>query len=124
MIALGQIAANKSEPKKWERLFTDKDRDFLQLWYYEQMLEMDLNEEGRYDYLAVLEFYTYKMGRLTHPKYGYTDSEQKQKFDEIVDKLTLEMKGFLSQKNFEVHQKNFGRIVELIYEKKGWELDD
>ena len=123
MIAVGQIAANKSEPQKWERLFTDKDRDFLQLWYYEQMLEMDLDEEARYDYLAILEFYTYKMGYLTHPKYNYTESEQKAKFKELVDKISVEMKDYLSERNFEIHQKNFGKIVELIYEKRGWDKD-
>lgn len=123
-IAVAQISTKKSDTQKWERLFTDKDRDFLQLWYYEQMLEMDLDEDERYDYLAVLHFYTYKMGHLTHPKYNYSEAELKQKFDELVAKINVEMKDYLNDKNFNIHQKNFGRIVELIYQKKGWELDD
>jgi hypothetical protein len=118
--AFAQIA---TEPVARERLFTDKDRDFLQLWYHEQMQQMDMDEEGRYDYLALLNYHTYKMGQLTHPKNNYTDSEQKELFDLQVEKLSAEMKDFLSKEDYEIHQANFGRIVELIYNKKGWERD-
>lgn len=70
-----------------EQIFTSKDKDYLQLWYYEQLLKMDLNEESRDGYLSLLNYYTYKMSRLGLPKYKLTDSERKKKFDELVVKL-------------------------------------
>lgn len=103
-----------------EKLFTDKDNDFLQLWYYDQVLKMDMNEDGRYDYLGLLTYYTYKMGRLGLAKYEYTDSEIKTRFDALVVKMDTDMKDFLSTKNYAIHAESFKTIEEMVYKKKNW----
>ena len=103
-----------------ERLFTPKDRDFLQLWYFDQVLKMQLTENERYDYLGLLTYYTYKMGRLSLPKYMNTDAEMKMRFDELVIRLNDEMKDYLSPENFAIHAESFYKIEALIYKKKDW----
>ncbi len=45
-------------------IFTSKDKDFLQLWHYDQVLKMDMNEQDRDEYFSILNQYTYKMSRL------------------------------------------------------------
>ena len=103
-----------------ERLFTPKDKDFLQLWYFDQVLKMKLAEDERYEYLGLLTYYTHKMGRLSLPKYEYTDLEMKERFDELVVRLNDEMKDYLSTVNYIIHVESFNKIEDLIYKKKEW----
>lgn len=102
------------------QLFTDKDKDFFQLWYYDQVLKMQLSEQGREDYLALLQYYTYKMTRLGYAKYEYTDKEQKAKFDSLVDSMEVEMKDLLSATNYKIHTESFKEIEDAVYKKKDW----
>lgn len=103
------------------KIFTTKDKDFLQQWHYNQVLQMDLNEEDLYDYFATLNQYTYKMSRLGLPKYQLTDAERKQKFDELVDKLDASMNKALSPSNYIIHLESFNKIEQIVYEKRNWE---
>lgn len=116
--AIGQDKKPLDEP--YEKIFTDKDKDFIQLWYYEQILKMDLDDEGRDDYRTLLTYYTYRMGKLVLPKYGYSNEEQKEKFDELEVKLHAEAKELLSEENYKIHYDSFKVIRDQVYEKKGW----
>lgn len=104
-----------------EKIFTSKDKDYLQQWHYEQILKMDISEKERDNYFAVLNNYTYKMSKLGSPKFDYTDAERNQKFDALAEKLKVEMKENLSPENFQIHYESFGKIKELVYEKRHWE---
>ena len=101
-------------------IFTDKDKDFLQMWYYEQILKMDLDEDGRDNYRTLLTYYTYRMGKLPLPKYEYSDAEQKKRFDALVVKCNEEMKELLTEANYAIHLKSFTTIVEKVYKAKEW----
>ena len=102
-------------------ILTSKDKDFLQLWHYDQVLKMDMNEQDRDEYFAILNQYTYKMSRLGLAQYHYTDAERKFKFDELADKLDAVMKKTLSESNYIIHEESFDKIEHLIYEKRNWE---
>lgn len=126
LVSTLQLSAQEKETEPMialdgrELLFTSKDKDFLQLWFYEQMLKMSLNEQGREDYSSLLTYYTYRMGRITLPKYEYTEAEQKAEFDRLVVELNKEMEDFLNEGDFKVHMESFSRIEELVYQKRGW----
>ncbi|NQX78094.1 hypothetical protein [Gilvibacter sp.] len=109
-----------AEAQQYEAIFTDKDKGFLRLWYYEQVLKMELAEDQQDDYYTLLTFYTYKMTKLALPKYGYTDAEQKQKFDDLVTRLNVDMKDFLSPENYKIHLESFSNIRDKVYAKRGW----
>ncbi|MDC7998052.1 hypothetical protein [Gilvibacter sediminis] len=109
-----------AEAQQYEPIFTDKDKSFLRLWYYEQVLKMNLEEDQQDDYYTLLTFYTYKMTKLALPKYGYTDAEQKQKFDELTARLNADMKDFLSPENYKIHVESFSNIMDKVYAKRGW----
>ena len=123
LLPLGTVNAqekdNANENEK-ENLFSSKDKDFLQMWFYEQVLEMNLSEDQKEEYYTNLLYHTYKMSKLELKKYGYTDEEVKLKFDEQVKKLNSEMKEFLTKEQYEMHVTNFGTIVEKVYSKKNW----
>lgn len=104
-----------------EEVFTSKDKAFLQLWHYDQVLKMDLNEQDRDEYFSMLNQCTYKMSRLGLPEYQYTDAERKFKFDELADKLDTSMKKTLSESNYIIHEESFNRIEDIVYEKRNWE---
>ena len=82
---------------------------------------MDLDQEGVDDYSSLLLYYTYKMGRLRLAKYNYSDSEMKAEFDRLVVQLNLEMKDFLSDKDYDIHIESFKLIEDVVYKKKKWE---
>ena len=109
-----------AEAQQYEPIFTDKDKSFLRLWYYEQVLKMNLQEDQQDDYYTLLTFYTYKMTKLALPKYGFTDAEQKQKFDELTARLNADMKDFLSAENYKIHVESFSNIMDKVYAKRGW----
>ena len=103
-----------------EHIFTSKDKDYLQYWHYEQILKMDMTEDGRDGYLSLLNYYTYKMSRLGLAKYNYTDSERKTKFDELVNKLNADMRDLLSPSDYKIHEESFKKITQLVYDKRNW----
>ena len=118
--SLAQNAEVANENDKNEEIFSSKDKDYLQYWHYEQILQMDLTENERDGYLSLLNYYTYKMSSLGSSKYNYTDSERKIKFDELVVKLNKEMKELLNPHDYKIHEDSFKKIIQLVYNKRGW----
>ena len=102
-------------------IFTSKDKDFLQLWHYDEVLKMDLSEAERDTYFSVLNTYTYKMSKLGFSDYYFTDSERKHEFEKLVDQLDAIMKNTLSPSNFVIHDESFDKIEHIVYEKRNWE---
>ena len=111
-------------PDGRELLLTSKDKDFLQLWFYERMLEMSLDKQGREDYSSLLTYYTYRMGRVTLPKYEYTDAEQQAEFDRLVKAMNKDMHDFLSEDDYKIHEESFTKIEDMVYKKKGWTKEE
>ncbi|WP_313112624.1 hypothetical protein [Aequorivita sediminis] len=118
--SLAQNADVVSENDKTEEIFSSRDKDYLQYWHYEQILQMDLTEEERDGYLSLLNYYTYKISSLGSSKYNYTDSERKTKFDELVVKLNKEMKELLNPHDYQIHEDSFRKIIQLVYNKREW----
>ncbi|WP_139854044.1 hypothetical protein [Aequorivita sinensis] len=118
--SLAQNAEVANENDKNEEIFSSKDKDYLQYWHYEQILQMDLTEDERDGYLSLLNYYTYKMSSLGSSKYNYTDSERKIKFDELVVKLNKEMKELLNPHDYKIHEDSFKKIIQLVYNKREW----
>lgn len=126
LLAAVQVSAQEKEtepeiaPDGRQLLFTSKDKDFLQLWFYEQVLKMSLDSEGRDDYASLLTYYTYRMSRITLPKYEYTEAEQKEEFDRLARQLDEEMQDFLNEKDYQVHLESWTKIEDKVYQKRGW----
>lgn len=112
--SLAPNAEVANENDKNEEIFSSKDKDYLQYWHYEQILQMDLTEDERDGYLSLLNYYTSKMSSLGSSKYNYTDSERKIKFDELVVKLNKEMKELLNPHDYKIHEDSFKKIIQLV----------
>src|SRR5690606_37771354 len=110
--------SGENDKDKTEKIFTSKDKDFLQQWHYKEVLKMDLNEKEIQTYFTVLNNFTYKMSRLGLPQYEYTDAERNKKFVELSNKLDATMKDILSPSNFSIHHESFNTIKEIVYEKR------
>lgn len=119
--SLAQEKLDKENDYETEVIFSPQDKDYLQLWHYEQIVQMKLGAEGRDNYLSLLNYYTYKMSRLGLKKYGYTDAERKVKFDDLVDKLNADMKDLLKPADYTVHKESFKKIEKLVYDKRNWD---
>lgn len=101
-----QEKTNEKDEYETAIIFSPQDKDYLQLWHFEQVLQMNLDQEGRDNYLSLLNYYTYKMSRLGLKKYGYTDAERKEKFDGLVNKLNADMKDLLSPSDYKIHKES------------------
>ncbi len=120
LTSFAQETITESRDHEDEQIFTSKDKDYLQYWHYEQVLKMDLSEDERDGYLSHLNYYVFKMSRLGLAKYGYTETERKEKFDALVVRLNEDMKDFLSPDDYEIHEESFDTIVQIVYEKRDW----
>lgn len=116
-----EVSNETDTERKTEKIFTSKDKDYLQLWHYDQVLKMDLSEELRDDYFAVLNSYTYKMSKLGLSEHHYTESERKHEFEKMADKLDAIMKRTLNPSNYIIHDESFDKIEHIVYEKRNWE---
>lgn len=110
----------KEDNHKPEEIFTSKDKDFLQLWHYDQILKMELNEKDRDEYFSRLNQYTFNMSSLGLAKYSFTDHERQQAFKNLADKLDADMKKYLSPENYTIHLETFNKIEHIVYEKRNW----
>ena len=76
-------------------LFTEKEKDEIQLWFNQEIESMNLDEQTLSAYESNLLVYTSKMMRLDDKDNDYTIEEIKSQLDNIVEKLNKKMVNIL-----------------------------
>jgi len=107
-----------------ETLFTSEETAYMDKWFSEVVLEMDLTEETKGKYYKILLENTSKMAALsTKKKDSTSEKELKTTFLKQVEKMNMEMKEVLSEDQYKIHTKVFKLIVWNTYLRKGWKRD-
>jgi hypothetical protein len=101
-------------------IFTPEERSNLQLWFYDQTQLMGLTEETNIEYERIFYTYIYQMSRLNDKDKDYSDEEINDLFEQLVDKMNVEMKQLLTREQYIQHLENFGEIVRRAYRKLNW----
>ncbi len=96
------------------QIFTVKERDNLQIWFNEKVKLMNLSEAKEEEYNNILIFYLVKMGRLDDKDMGNSKEEILQKLDELLLKQEGEIKAILSKEEYEIHLKNYSKMLKSI----------
>lgn len=92
-------------------IYTSEEKDNLQMWFHEQVKDMNLSNEVDAQYFGILVNYTSSMMRLNDKDKDYTEEEIKTRFDRLVEKLNNDVKPILTEEQYKMHLENFGRIV-------------
>ncbi|TMM57076.1 hypothetical protein FEE95_11335 [Maribacter algarum] len=113
-------AQTPEEQKESENLFISKEKDSMQIWFYNRATAMGLKGEDREEYYNIILYHTFKMTRLEKKDKGYTPEEVRSKFDALVQKQHAEIKAILDEKQYAVYLDTYDKILKGVYERKGW----
>ncbi len=115
----GQTKAVSQEDKVWS--FTAKERDSMQIWFYNRATAMGLEGEKREEYYNIILYHTYKMARLDDKDKGYTPLEVRTKFDILIEKQHSEIKSILTPKQYTLYREKYDLILKSVFQRNGWE---
>ena len=122
MFSLLGNTQEKETPK--ETLFTSEETEYMDKWFSEVVLEMNLTEVTKEEYYKILLENTTKMAALSAKKNdSISEKELKTTFLKQVEKMNMEMKEVLSEDQYKIHTKVFKLIVWNTYLRKGWKRD-
>ena len=111
----------KREAAKVDTLYTVEERANIGQWLYERVNEMKLTEDVREEYDAIFFSRIYDLRRLNDKDKDYNEEEIRNKFDEIVDKMNMEVKAILTTDQYINHLENFAEIERSVYRRLNWD---
>ncbi|PNQ72830.1 hypothetical protein C1T31_09995 [Hanstruepera neustonica] len=124
LFTLGQNGKSEKqlrrEAAKVDTVYTVEERARMGRWLYDRVNEMGLSDTVREQYDAIVFSHIFDMTRLNDKDKDYTDAEIQIKFDEIVDKMNLEVKAILTTEQYINHLENFAEIERSVYKKFNW----
>lgn len=95
-------------------LFTDEEINDIQNWFYQEVQDMDLDEETLAQYESNLLVYTSRMMRLDDKDKGYSKDEILIEFELLLTELNHKMKSILPEGQFRIHEFNFRVLANYV----------
>lgn len=111
----------RRDAAKVDTVYTVEERARMGQWLYDRVNEMGLSDDVREEYDAIVFSKIYDMSRLNDKDKDLTDAEIQTQFDNIVDKMNLEVKAILTKDQYINHLENFAEIERSIYKKFDWD---
>jgi hypothetical protein len=111
----------KREAAKVDTLYTIEERANIGQWLYSRVNDMQLTEDVREEYDAIFFSRIYDLRRLNDKDKDYNEEEIRNKFDEIVDKMNMEVKAILTTDQYINHLENFAEIERSVYRRLNWD---
>ena len=105
------------------RLFTQEERDNLQVWYHEGLQKMGLSEETEARYQSILTYYAVKMARLDDKDQEWTPDQFQAKVKEYLTKQESEIRAILTPEQYEMHEEIYGEFLRSVYRRWGIERE-
>lgn len=113
----------RRQAAKVDTVYTVDERANMAGWLNERVNEMKLSDDVREEYDAIIFSKIYDMSRLNDKDKDYSDEELQTKFDDIVDKMNMEVKEILTTDQYINHLENFAEIERSVYKKFNWNDD-
>ena len=110
----------RRQAAKVDTVYTVEERSNMGGWLNERVDEMNLTEDVREEYDAIVFSRIFEMSRLNDKDKNYTDEEIQVKFDEIVDNMNADVKNILTTEQYINHLENFAEIERSVYKKFDW----
>jgi len=109
----------KEREKNKVELYTPEEKDNLQMWFYEETNKLGLSEDVRNEYSRIITDNIFDMRRLNDKDSENTPEEVTEKFNRLVEKTNASVKPLLTDEQFEMHKKNYGKLTEAALKKQG-----
>ncbi|MCO5723267.1 hypothetical protein [Robiginitalea marina] len=103
------------------QIFTQEEKDNLQLWYHEGLQKMGLSEETEARYQSILTYYAVKMARLDDRDQEWTPEQFKGKLKEYLTKQESEIRKILTPEQYTMHEEIYGEFLRSVYRR--WNID-
>lgn len=110
----------RRQAAKVDTVYTVEERANMAGWLNERVNEMKLSNDIREQYDAIIFSRIYDMSRLNDKDKNYSNEELRTKFDEVVDKMNMEVKEILTTDQYINHLENFAEIERSVYNKFNW----
>ncbi len=102
-------------------VFSPRERDSMQIWFYNRATAMGLNDETRDEYYNIILYHTYKMKRLGKKDEKLSTEEMRSGFDTMLKKQHSEVKAILNEDQYDQYLKKYELIIKSVYERNGWD---
>jgi hypothetical protein len=106
--------------RKVDTTFTVDEAAENFLLFYNNMKLMKMDDELENEYSNIVLNTAAKMRRLDDKDKDFSKEERKELFEEMLDKLSVELKKILSEEQYKLHEKNFNVILKRFYERAHW----
>ena len=103
-------------------IFTPEEKDNLQMWYREEVIKMEFNEEELDEYTGVIFYYIVRIARLDDLDKGYTKEEFIQELNKLLEKQKTELQEMLTEERFIIHTEIYGVFLRAAYNR--WGIND
>ena len=113
--------SSASSAKTKNYIFTDQERDSLQLWFYDRATVMGLNEAKRDEFYGIVLNYLGKARTLQNKKQGYSHEKEQENFEQLLKMQHEEVKAILDEKQYAYYLETYNKILRRYYKRKGWE---
>ncbi|WP_250432424.1 hypothetical protein [Hanstruepera flava] len=110
----------RRQAAKVDTVYTVEERANMGVWFNDRVNDMQLTADVREEYDAIIFSRIYDMTRINDKDKDYTDKEMQKKFDDIVDKMNMEVKKILTTEQYINHLENFAEIERSVYKKFNW----
>ncbi|WP_411029705.1 hypothetical protein [Spongiimicrobium sp. 3-5] len=119
--SFGQTQTTKDEETNKVWLFTDKERDSMQIWFYNRATAMGLSDDIREEYYNIILYHSFKMARLDDKDRDFTPTEIRTRFDTLLAKQHSEVKAILNEEQFGLYLKKYDLLLKSVFERNGWD---
>lgn len=112
----GQTLSAKEQERENNEiaLFSDEEINDIQIWFYQEVQDMDMDEETLAQYESNLVVYTSRMMRLDDKDKDYTKKEILIEFELLLTELNQKMKSILPKDQFKIHEFNFRVLANYV----------
>jgi len=124
LLAFNAVAQKGSEKKDNDRveIFTPQEKDNLQMWFHDEIKKMDLTYHQQEEYIHVLVYYMYKIGRLDDTDNWESKEYFQKRLNEYLEKQDAEIQEILSEEQFEIHKEIYGTFLKSA--SKRWGIEE
>ena len=107
----------KEREKNKVDIYSPEEKDNIQMWFYEETKKMGLTEDVRDEYSSRFSDNVFDMRRLNDKDSENSQEEITEKFKKLVEKTNASVKPLLTEEQYEMHVKNFGKLTEAAIKK-------
>ena len=120
-LSFSQINAQSEKDQEKQdnkvRLFSEAEFANLHIWFYTEVQKMKLSENADNEYSSILSMHVFRMSRLDDKDKGYSKDVIIKKFNEIFDKLNVDIKPVLNEDQFVQHLEIMNVVSRAILNK-------